>query len=152
MQVAHTKPQTDAETSTQPCARAVDICMQSMKKKTKTALHSAHLQAWSDILAGHISSCTSLVKIPTWPLDQNWLPASQSKAQVEKFKSISICSIRDTLQQLLSPKEQGKPALQFFPAIITPWKRLSWRKITKLRTSALQQSPCINPANKEVTL
>lgn len=50
MQVAHTYPWPDAEMSTQPCAHAADICMQSVTKKN-TALHSAHLQAWSDILS-----------------------------------------------------------------------------------------------------
>lgn len=34
MQVAHTYPWPDAEMSTQPCAHAADICMQSTTKKT----------------------------------------------------------------------------------------------------------------------
>lgn len=71
------------------------------------------------ILAGRISSNMSLVKPPTFLLDQNWLPATWCKAQVEKFKPISFPSIRDSLQQLLSPKEQEKSALQFFPLTIT---------------------------------
>lgn len=70
------------------------------------------------VLAGQISSCTPLVKTPSLLLDRNWLPGSRCKAQAEKFKPISFPSIRETLQQLLSPEEQGKSALRFFPPTI----------------------------------
>lgn len=74
------------------------------------------------ILAGHISCYTSLLKPSPLLLDQNWLPASWAKAQVEKFKLISFPSISNTLQQLLAPKEQGKSSLQLFPPTIPAWK------------------------------
>lgn len=85
------------------------------------------------ILAGHSSSYTSLAKAPPLLLDQNWLPASWGKAQVEKFKLISFPSISNTLQQVLSPKEQGKSSLQLFPPTIPAWKetQLSERKETE---------------------
>lgn len=119
----------------------------------KSALHPAHLQVWSDIFAGHGSSCTPLVKIPSLLLDQHWLPASQCKAQLGKFKSLSICSIRDTLQQLLSPKEKGKPALQFFssPFYYLKRERFSWGKI-KPRAPVLQQSALHRQATNSTEL
>lgn len=151
MQVAHTYPWPDAEMSTQPCAHAADICMQSVTKKKHCFTFSSFTSLIGYLKQDILAHAHHWLKYPhgLWIRTGSQPVSAKHRLRSSNLSPFVQLEIPCSNYCLLKNKVNLPCSFSCYYYYL---EKIQLRKIRKVRASVLKQSPCINPANKEVTL